>query len=133
MVSVAARAVPTPPGRGGRIVIINKIVPTFAPNLTMETVDQEAAVEVGVDMVVVDTNAVVEVAVTAAAAATIVRDPLKVKVEVRVEANTSQVSPPVNNYQGVYHISHQGRPQGQGGGGAQFYQGRNTNQHHFDA
>ena len=45
--------------------------------------------EVGLDVAVVDTKTAVDVVVATAVAATIFRDSLKVKVEARVEANTS--------------------------------------------
>jgi hypothetical protein len=91
-VSVAERAVPTPLGTGGRIVIIITTVPTTAPIWTKAAVDQEAAVEVEVDVAVVDTKAAVEVAV-ATAAATTIKDLPKDRVEARVEASTTQVAP----------------------------------------
>ena len=92
-VSVAERAVPTPLGTGGRIVIIIATVPTTAPIWTKAAVDQEAAVEVEVDVAVVDTKAAAEVAVATAAAGTTIKDLPKDRVEVRVEASTTQVAP----------------------------------------
>ena len=64
-------------------------VPTTAPIWTKAAVDQEAAVEVEVDVAVVDTKAAVEVAMATAAAATIIKDLPKDRVEARVEASTT--------------------------------------------
>ena len=120
-VSVTVRDIPTPSGTGEKIVNIIRIVSTTVPNLT-KAVDQEAVMEVGVDVAVVDTNVRVEVTMATAPTAAIIRDPPKVKVEVRVETSTLQAAPLSTTTKEAIIT-----------GGVQFYHGGNTDQHYFDA